>query len=198
MNNSTFADDSKLIRSYQSGNDASFGVLMGRYNKQLLSYIRAKVRDRDEAEDLLQETTIKLWSFIRDNRYVEDGRFYRWSVTIARNVIIDYYRRRKNRDTVIDSESTLDYLNEINEAADRSNAMTKIIDDENSQLMQYMLRQLPDNQQNVVRMRIDDDMSFKEIANEENVGINTILARMQYAKEKLRKMYSEYEHRLCV
>lgn len=198
MNNSTFADDSKLIRSYQSGNDASFGVLMGRYNKQLLSYIRAKVRDRDEAEDLLQETTIKLWSFIRDNRYVEDGRFYRWSVTIARNVIIDYYRRRKNRDTVIDSESTLDYLNEINEAADRSNAMTKIIDDENSQLMQYMLRQLPDNQQNVVRMRIDDDMSFKEIANEENVGINTVLARMQYAKEKLRKMYSEYEHRLCV
>lgn len=178
--------DEQLIQLYENGNDAAFDVLLERYQQVLFAYILAIVHDEDQANDFFQETFFKAITYIRSHRYTESGKFQAWLMRIARNLIIDSVRHNRPLvDIVSDKEQdalqNMVSLSVGTVETDFHNAQT-IAD------LSEMIARLPENQQEIVRMRIYEDKSFKEIAALTNCSINTALGRMRYAVINLRKM----------
>ncbi len=178
--------DEQLIHLYENGNDAAFDVLLERYQQVLFAYILAIVHDEDQANDYFQETFFKAITYIRSHRYSETGKFQAWLMRIARNLIIDSVRHNRPIVDIVSDKEKDALQNTVNLSVG-----TVEIDFHNEQTVAEladMISRLPENQQEIIRMRIYEDRSFKEIAALTNCSINTALGRMRYAVLNLRKL----------
>ncbi len=178
--------DDKLVRLYIEGESKAFEVLLKRYKSKVFTYIFLIVRNNELAEDIFQETFIKAINTIQRGKYTESGRFLSWINRIAHNLIIDYFRKQKNENTF--SVDGLEY-NYVNNSEYVERSVEDVIN--NEQVLKdvvHLVDFLPQNQQDVVRMRFFEELSFKEIAEKTNVSINTALGRMRYALLNMRKI----------
>jgi RNA polymerase sigma-70 factor (ECF subfamily) len=178
--------DKELIERYQDGDVHSFELLIGRYQKQVYSYILTLVKDKQLADDVFQDTFVKVIQTIKSKGYKDDGRFVQFAMRIAHNLVIDHFRKENRIPTVESSSEDYNYIDNV-PITDHSVEQGMIVDQVHSDLHR-MIAFLPDEQREVLRMRIFDDMSFKDIADVTNVSINTALGRMRYALINLRKM----------
>ena len=178
--------DKELIERYQDGDVHSFELLIGRYQKQVYSYILTLVKDKQLADDVFQDTFVKVIQTIKSKGYKDDGRFVQFAMRIAHNLVIDHFRKENRIPTVESSSEDYNYIDNV-PITDASVEQGMIVDQVHSDLHR-MITFLPDEQREVLRMRIFDDMSFKDIADITNVSINTALGRMRYALINLRKM----------
>ena len=178
--------DKELIERYQDGDVHSFELLIGRYQKQVYSYILTLVKDKQLADDVFQDTFVKVIQTVKSKAYKDDGRFVQFAMRIAHNLVIDHFRKENRIPTVESSSEDYNYIDNV-PITDASVEQGMIVDQVHSDLHR-MIAFLPDEQREVLRMRIFDDMSFKDIADITNVSINTALGRMRYALINLRKM----------
>lgn len=181
--------DEQLVRDYSSGNNLAFDILLTRHKQSLFNYIYFAVRDKELAEDIFQETFIKAIITIRQGRYTETGKFRAWISRIAHNLIIDHFRQEKNENTISNDEAPVDLLN-------NPNLCDGTIEDELVKMqitsdIRKLISCLPDAQREVLEMRYYQDLSFKEIADQTGVSINTALGRMRYAILNIRRMAEE-------
>lgn len=183
--------DEKLAMLYIDGNNRAFDLLLSRNQSRLFSYILFVVRDRNTAEDIFQETFVKVITRLQDGKYTTSGKFSAWIMRIAHNVIMDWYRDQRAERVV---EATQD-----NDLSNISGAELVVESIEshyvNSQVMRdvrNLLDNLPPTQREVVFMRYYQQLSFKEIADTTSVSINTALGRMRYAILNLRRMAKTY------
>lgn len=178
--------DDVLVKLYEEGNNAAFEVLLTRYKSKVYSYIYQVVHDRDLAEDIFQDTFIKAITTIQQGKYHDSGKFLGWINRIAHNLIIDNFRKEKNENTF--SSDAVDY--DITNNAKLSDlSYEDIMSNEKVYTDAVkLIDSLPVVQQEIVRMRIFEDLSFKEIADKLDISINTALGRMRYAIINLRKI----------
>ena len=191
MNMLTMRTDEELVALYATGKDEAFDVLLERYKDRLFSYILYQVRNADVAEDIFQETFVKVVITIRDGRYTESGKFFSWVTRIAHNLVIDFFRREKGENTVSTDESEVDLLNNA-KLAERC-AQTAIDSEQTFIDLQHLIEKLPQEQREVVEMHYFQEMTFKEIAEEKGISINTALGRMRYGILNMRKMAQRYD-----
>ncbi len=181
--------DEELVGLYVNGENEAFDVLLIRHKSKVFSYIYHSVKDRDLANDLFQETFIKAITTIRQGRYTEKGKFIAWITRIAHNLIIDYFRRERNENTISNEESGVDLFNnsKLCEESIEDNIVREQVFIDIAKLIDH----LPENQKEVLKMRYFEDLSFKEIADNTGVSINTALGRMRYAILNMRKLAEE-------
>jgi RNA polymerase sigma factor (sigma-70 family) len=180
--------DKKLIRLYKAGNEAALEVLINRYKDKIYSYIFFKVKDTYLAEDIFQDTFVKVVDTLRSGRYREEDKFLPWVVRIGHNLCIDHFRKTKRTPTVVNSDG-FDIF-EVLTFADES-PQDKYIKDQTADKVRTLVNDLPDEQKQVLILRHYSDMSFKEISDLTGVSINTALGRMRYAIINLRKLMAE-------
>ena len=178
--------DEELAMSYVNGNNKAFDLLLERNQSRLFSYILFIVHDRSMAEDLFQETFVKIISKLHEGKYSSSGKFVSWMLRIAHNAVMDWYRRQKN-------EKTMEVYNENDLYGDSTSVLDANIENHfvKEQVLrdvQRMMNLLPITQREVVFMRFYQNLSFKEIAELTNVSINTALGRMRYAVMNMRRM----------
>lgn len=179
--------DEQLVVLFSKGNNQAFDVLLQRHKNRIYTYILLIVRNRDLAEDIFQESFMKAIITIKQGRYVDNGKFYSWVTRIAHNLIIDFYRRERNENTVSNEEfAEVDLFN--NSKLCEENVENRLVREQVLSDVQKLVLHLPENQQEVVRMRYYEDRSFKEIADMTGVSINTALGRMRYAIINMRRM----------
>lgn len=181
--------DEQLVKNYANGDSDAFDTLLARYQQKIYSYILFLVHDDEVADDLFQETFMKTIVTIRQGRYVESGRFSAWLTRIAHNLVIDKYRQDRNSNVISNDASDADLFNDAS-LSDITVEM-KMITEQSLTDVGRLLKELPDNQKEVLYMRFYQDLSFKEIADATGVSINTALGRMRYGLINLRKMVSE-------
>lgn len=181
--------DEQLVKNYANGDSDVFDTLLARYQQKIYSYILFLVHDDEVADDLFQETFMKAIVTIRQGRYVESGRFSAWLTRIAHNLVIDKYRQDRNSNVISNDASDADLFNDAS-LSDITVEM-KMITEQSLTDVGRLLKELPDNQKEVLYMRFYQDLSFKEIADATGVSINTALGRMRYGLINLRKMVSE-------
>ncbi len=181
--------DEQLVKNYANGDSDAFDTLLARYQQKIYSYILFLVHDDEVADDLFQETFMKAIVTIRQGRYVESGRFSAWLTRIAHNLVIDKYRQDRNSNVISNDASDADLFNDAT-LSDITVEM-KMITEQSLTDVGRLLKELPDNQKEVLYMRFYQDLSFKEIADATGVSINTALGRMRYGLINLRKMVSE-------
>lgn len=181
--------DEQLVKKYANGDSDAFDTLLARYQQKIYSYILFLVHDDEVADDLFQETFMKAIVTIRQGRYVESGRFSAWLTRIAHNLVIDKYRQDRNSNVISNDASDADLFNDAS-LSDITVEM-KMITEQSLTDVGRLLKELPDNQKEVLYMRFYQDLSFKEIADATGVSINTALGRMRYGLINLRKMVSE-------
>lgn len=191
MENISRLTDEELAISYVRGNNRAFDELLSRNQSKLFSYILFVVRDEDKANDLFQETFVKVITKLHQGRYVDSGKFGAWIMRIAHNVIMDWYREQRSRNLIEPTdENDLSNLSG-NEILD-SNVENRYVNDQIMVDVKNMMNMLPPTQREVVFMRFYQDLSFKEIAETTGVSINTSLGRMRYAILNLRRMSEEH------
>ncbi|MGB4413670.1 MAG: sigma-70 family RNA polymerase sigma factor [Paludibacter sp.] len=191
MKNLNQLTDDELVKLYEIGNNGAFEILLSRYKSKVYSYIYLIVRNKELTEDIFQDTFIKAIATIQQGRYVESGKFLGWVNRIAHNLIIDHFRREKNENTF--SADSVDY-----DIVNNAKLSEKSVEDtlSNEQVLSDVVRlidYLPASQQNVIRMRFFEDLSFKEIAEITDVSINTALGRMRYALLNMRRIAAEHD-----
>ena len=195
MQNLAQLTDDKLVKSYANGNPKAFDTLLERHKTRLLNYIYQHCNNRQLAEDIFQETFVKAIITIQNGNYTENGKFANWLFRIARNLVIDHFRRESAEGTV-STDDTYDVLN-------RKEFSDETIEDAMVELqtrndIRRLVRALPHNQREVLVMRYYRNLSFKEIAEKTNVSINTALGRMRYAILNLRRLAKEHDIALTV
>ena len=181
--------DHELFNTYISGNEDSINVLLNRHRKRILDYIYMMVKNRDVADDIFQETLIKVVRFVQEGRYTENGKFLSWVLRIAHNQVIDYFRQKKQRNNVSEGDAGYDILN--NQKFSDHTVEEKLITNQIETDVRKLIDFLPPEQKEVVLMRYYMGLSFKEIAEQTDVSINTALGRMRYALINLRKLIDE-------
>lgn len=186
--------DYELIEGYRKGRLSDFELLVSRYQEQIYNYVLSLVKDKQLTDDIFQDTFVKIIRVIKSGVYKDEGKFIQFAMRIAHNLVIDHFRK-ENRIPLVESSSE-DYSYVDNAPiTDPSVEQGMIIDQIHSDLRK-MVEMLPLEQKEVLRMRIYDDLSFKEIADITNVSINTALGRMRYALINLRKMAES--NRVCL
>lgn len=194
MKNICQLTDEILVKLYEDGNNQAFEILLSRYKSKVYTYIYLIVRNKELSEDIFQETFIKAIATIQQGRYVETGRFLGWVNRIAHNLIIDHFRREKNENTFSADGLEYDIINNsklseksVEDTINNEQVLTDVI---------HLIDYLPQSQQEVVRMRFFEDLSFKEIAERTEVSINTALGRMRYALLNMRRIAHENDIQL--
>jgi len=178
-------DDSVLIRDYISGDEGALETLIRKHNQRITSFIYSKVMDRDITEDIFQDTFIKVIKTLKKGSYSEEGKFLPWVMRIAHNLIIDHFRKNR-RMPKFEGSDDFNIFSVMGD--DKLNAEKQIIKDQIDSDLGLLIEELPDDQKEVLVMRIYKDMSFKEISENTGVSINTALGRMRYALINLRKI----------
>ena len=196
MNTLIMRTDEELVALYETGTDEAFDVLLERYKDRLFSYILYHVRNADVAEDIFQETFVKVVVTIRDGRYTESGKFYSWVTRIAHNLIIDFFRREKGENTISTDETDIDLLN--NAKLSERCAQSAIDSEQTFVDLHLLINKLPQEQREVVQMHYFQEMTFKEIAEEKGISINTALGRMRYGILNMRKMAQRFDLGLSI
>lgn len=180
--------DAYLVSEYINGCEKSLEILIYRHKSKIYNFIFSKVFNRDIAEDIFQETFIKVIKTLKNGVYNEEGKFLSWVMRISHNLIIDYYRK-SNRMPKFEGNDDYDVFQFLTD--DSPNVENNLINDQVVNDLQNLITELPDDQKEVLNMRLYRDMSFKEIAEITGVSINTALGRMRYAIINLRKMVDE-------
>lgn len=183
MHNSKISDQS-LVKQYIQGNESCLEMLIKRHKDRLFTTIILIVKDSYIAEDIFQETFIKIIKNLKAGKYNEEGKFLPWAARIARNMAIDYFRKTKRMPTITDS-SGQDVFRTIKIKTE--NREQQIIRSEKESLVRAAIEKLPAEQRQVLILRHYGDLSFKEIAKMTDVSINTALGRMRYAITNMRK-----------
>ena len=187
-NNLQLQDDATLVHNYIHGNERALEVLITRHKLKIYNFIYSKVFDRDTAEDIFQETFIKVIKTLKRGVYNEEGKFLPWVMRISHNLVIDFFRKN-NRIPTFDNNDEFDIFQLIGDG--NPSAEHRMIEEQVVQDLQKLIVELPEDQKDVLTMRLYKDMSFKEIAESTGVSINTALGRMRYAIINLRKLIDE-------
>ena len=182
--------DEQLALSYVEGNNRAFDLLLSRNQSKLFSYIMVVVRDRETADDIFQETFVKVITRLRDGRYTASGKFSAWIMRIAHNVMMDWYRDQK-AERIIEPTENNDLSNIRGGDVLDGNIENQFVNAQVLNDVKKMMSLLPPSQREVVYMRYFQEMSFKEIAETTGVSINTSLGRMRYAILNMRRMARE-------
>lgn len=189
-----FLDDQVLIHYYLEGNEQAFEVLLLRHKDKIYRSIYHKIREREIAEDIFQETFVKIIQTLKLGNYNEEGKFLPWAMRIAQNLVIDYFRKHgrmklvsernaKSEDFNIFSILKMDELN-VEQSISKTELETQMI---------QLIEHLPESQKEIIEKRIFQDLSFKDIAEAEGISINTALGRMRYALINLRKLIEKHQ-----
>jgi RNA polymerase sigma factor (sigma-70 family) len=182
-------NDNELVHSYINGDLTSIEILISRHKNRVYSYILQIVKNQDLAEDIFQDTFIKVIRSLKYGKYVENGKFISWVLRISHNLIIDHFRREKLNGTVSNDSCETDIFNSpkySDENIEDQLVMEQILFE-----VKEIVKELPEDQQQVIHMRHNLGLSFKEIADITDVSINTALGRMRYALINLRKLIKE-------
>lgn len=177
--------DAVLVKNYVAGDENALATLIKRHQSKIYGFIYSKVTDRDIADDIFQDTFIKVIKTLKSNAYNEEGKFLPWVMRISHNLIVDHFRRNKKMPMYRETEE----FSIFSIMTDNSpNVENRIITEQVENDLQRLIEELPDDQKEVLQMRIYQDLSFKEIADVTGVSINTALGRMRYALMNLRKV----------
>ena len=188
--NKTNLSDAELITEYLNDSERSLEKLINRHQLQIFNFINSKINDRDKSEDIFQDTFIKVIKTLKNGSYNEEGKFLPWVMRIAHNLVIDYFRK-SNRIPIIENKEEFDIFQLLSDTT--PNAESVLVEEQVLKDIQNLIEELPEDQKEVLIMRLYRDMSFKEIAENTNVSINTALGRMRYAIINLRKMINDYQ-----
>lgn len=186
--NASTLSDSELVQQYLSGSETALEKLIDKHQARIFNFINSKVQDRDTAEDIFQDTFIKVIRTLKGGQYNEEGKFLPWIMRIAHNLVIDFFRKN-NRMPKVKNTEEFDIFQFISDSS--PNAEHSMVQDQVVKDLQKLVQELPEDQKQVLIMRLYRDMSFKEIAENTNVSINTALGRMRYAIINLRKLIDE-------
>ena len=187
--NTQVLSDQVLLNRYLSGDRDAISQLIDKYSARVRDYIRMMVKDNDVADDILQETLIKVVRVIDEGRYADTGKFLSWVLRIAHNRVLDYFRAQKSSRTVSESEAGYNMLGTLRFA--EQTVEDRMVTEQIEADVRRLVELLPEEQREVVVMRYYAGMSFQEIADQTDVSINSALGRMRYALINLRKMIKE-------
>ena len=188
--NTQVLSDQVLLNRYLSGDRGAISQLIDRHSNRVRDYIRMMVKDADLADDILQETLIKVVRVIDQGRYADTGKFLSWVLRIAHNQVIDYFRSQKSSKTVTESDAGYNVLGTLRFA--EATVEDKMVSEQIAADIRRMVDNLPEEQREVVMLRYFSGLSFQEIADQTDVSINTALGRMRYALINLRKMIHDH------
>ncbi len=187
-------DDRELITSYIDGNEKAFEVLLMRHKDKIYRFVYLKLRDADLAQDIFQETFVKIINTLKAGSYNEEGKFLPWAMRIAHNLVIDHFRKSNKVRLISESSSTKDDFNIFSTLSlEDKNIQETMSYDELEKQMVDLIDHLPATQRDILKMRIFRDMSFKDIAEAEDISINTALGRMRYALINMRKLIEKHQ-----
>ncbi|SFZ91698.1 RNA polymerase sigma-70 factor, ECF subfamily [Flaviramulus basaltis] len=181
--------DATLVSNYIKGDEGALETLIIRHKQKIYSFIYSKVYDRDLAEDIFQDTFIKVIRTLKRGAYNEEGKFLPWVMRISHNLVIDYFRKN-NRMPKFDNAGEFSIFSVLSDTS--LNAEKSIIKEQVENDVRRLVDELPEDQKEVLLMRIYNDMSFKEISDRTGVSINTALGRMRYALINLRKIIDKH------
>lgn len=187
---SNLLSDSHLIEYYIQGDEKALEILIRKHQSRIFNFIYSKVRNRDIANDLFQDVFIKVINTLKAGNYSEEGKFLPWVLRISHNLVIDYFRKLKRLPASTNSDDFDIFLIVKDEGL---NIESRMIKDQIDSDIIKLLEELPEDQKEVLKMRIFQDMSFKEIADNTDVSINTALGRMRYALINLRKLIEKHQ-----
>ena len=183
---SSTSADSILVKNYLNGEEKSLEILIFKHQERIYNFIYSKVLDKDLSNDLFQDTFMKVIKTLRKGKYNEQGKFLPWMMRIAHNLIIDHFRKSNRMPKFKSKDKDFDIFTFIKDSS--NNVEKQIILDQISTDVKALVEKLPKEQKEVVEMRLFKEMSFKEIADNSNISINTALGRMRYAIINLRKL----------
>jgi RNA polymerase sigma factor (sigma-70 family) len=182
--------DSTLVKDYMNGKEASLSILITRHQQRLFSFIYSKIQNKDLTEDIFQDTFIKVIRTLKKGNYNEEGKFLPWVMRIAHNLVIDYFRKN-NRMPSFKNTGEFDIFSVLHDGT--LNAEKQIIQEQIYEDVRELINELPEEQKEVLIMRMYKDMSFKEISENTGVSINTALGRMRYALINMRKLIEKHK-----
>lgn len=182
--------DALLVKNYVEGNESALATLIKRHESKIYGFIYSKIADRDISNDIFQDTFIKVIKTLKSNSYNEEGKFLPWVMRISHNLIVDHFRKTKKMPMYRETEefSIFSIMSD-----DSLNIENKMILDQVEVDLKRLIEELPDDQKEVLVMRMYQDMSFKEISELTDVSINTALGRMRYALMNLRKIIDKHQ-----
>jgi len=182
--------DALLVQDYITGNEEALSMLIKRHESRIYGFIYSKISDRDISNDIFQDTFIKVIRTLKSNSYNEEGKFLPWVMRIAHNLIVDYFRKNKKMPMFRETEEFSIFSVMTDDSLTIEN---KMISDQVEMDVKKLIDELPDDQREVLIMRLYQDMSFKEISEITGVSINTSLGRMRYALMNLRKYIDKHQ-----
>lgn len=187
-------DDQQLVCAYLEGNNKAFETLLMRHKNKIHRFIYMKVKNQDLTEDIFQETFVKIINTLKLGNYNEEGKFLPWAMRIAHNLVIDHFRKSSKVRMVSESSSKSEDFSifSVLHSGD-DNTLQAMSRTELETQMVELIDYLPDTQQEIIRMRIFQNLSFKDIAELEGISINTALGRMRYALMNLRKLIDKHQ-----
>jgi RNA polymerase sigma-70 factor (ECF subfamily) len=188
--------DQDLVQAYIKGDHSAIEFLINRHRSKVYTYIILTIKNQQLAEDLFQETFIKVIQSLKAGKYKDNGKFLSWVIRIAHNLIIDHFRKEKQMNAISNDDSEVDLFN--SRKLSDSNIEELIIDSQIKSEIRVLINELPDDQREVVLLRHYGGLSFKEIADQTDVSINTALGRMRYALINLRKLIEQKNLSLTV
>lgn len=187
-------DDRDLVNAYINGEEQAFEALLMRHKDKIYRFIYMKVRDTALAQDIFQDTFIKVVNTLKAGNYNEEGKFLPWAMRIAHNLVIDFFRKNNKVRMISESSSQRDDYNVFHTLKlEDENAQEEMTRTELEAQMVQLLDFLPESQRDILKMRIFKEMSFKDIAEIEDISINTALGRMRYALINLRKLIEKHD-----
>ena len=187
--NAQVQSDRALLGQYLAGDQSAISQLLDRHSRRVRDYIRMMVKDRDLADDILQDTLIKVVRVIDEGRYVDSGKFLSWVLRIAHNQVIDHFRREKQQKQLTEADAGYDVLGTLRFA--EPTIEDRMVSEQIAADLRNLVEELPAEQREVVKMRYYANLTFKEIAEATDVSVNTALGRMRYALINLRRMIQE-------
>ena len=182
--------DSTLVSNYIQGDENALSILIKKHQQRLYSFIYSKIQDRDLTEDIFQDTFIKVIKTLKKGNYNEEGKFLPWVMRISHNLVIDYFRK-SNRMPSFKNTDEFDIFSVLGDG--NLNAEKQIIQEQIFSDVRELVKELPEEQKEVLIMRMYKDMSFKEISENTGVSINTALGRMRYALINMRKLIEKHK-----
>jgi RNA polymerase sigma factor (sigma-70 family) len=189
MFRATALNDNELVQRFIEGDQNSLEILIHRHKSRVYSYILLIVKNQELAEDIFQETFIKVIRSLKRGKYVENGKFISWVLRISHNLIIDHFRKEKLQGTISNDSLEIDVFN--SRKFSEETIEDQMVNNQILNEVKYLVKELPEDQQQVIFMRHYMGLSFKEIAEQTGVSINTALGRMRYALINLRKLIRE-------
>ena len=182
--------DSELVSLYLKGDSKSFEALIQKHKNKIYAFILSKIRNRDLAEDIFQDTFIKVINSLQKGKYNEEGKFLPWVMRIANNLVIDYFRKSKKMRTIAPTDD-FDIFDILQDG--EKNVEDNLVNNQIHKDLRKLIKHLPEDQKEVLKMRYYAELSFKEISECTGVSINTALGRMRYALINLRKLIDTHQ-----